>query len=207
MRTLLLTGFEPFGGYEINPSEVIAQDLDGKTFSNIKVIGKTIPLRYAEIKSTIIQLIDEINPEIIINTGQASRSSISIERIAINLADASKVAYNCGTKPNEEILVKGGPVAYLSMLPVKHLVNYLRENHIPCYISNSAGTFGCNQLMYHTLNYLDTSSQLNQVSAGFIHLPLLPEQIINSPLTASMNLDIMKKAITLVIEYLTEIGK
>lgn len=207
MRTLLLTGFEPFGRYEINPSEVIAQDLDGKTFSNIKVIGKTIPLRYEEIKPTIIQLIDEINPEIIINTGQASCSSISIERIAINLADASKVAYNCGTKPNEEILVKGGPMAYLSTLPVKHLVNNLKENHIPSYISNSAGTFGCNQLMYHTLNYLDTSSLLNQVSAGFIHLPLLPEQTINSPQSASMSLDIMKKAITLVIECLTDFGK
>ncbi len=202
MRSLLLTGFEAFGGYKINPSDIIAQELDDMTFTNIKVIGKTIPLRFTEIKPTITRLIDKTNPDIIINTGQASRPSISIERVAINLADASKVAYNCGTKPNEEILVEGEPVAYFSTLPIKYIEKYLKKNDIPCYISNSAGTFGCNQLMYHTLNYLDTSSQLESVLAGFIHFPLLPEQIVDSPQSSSMSLDVMRKAINLVIECL-----
>ncbi len=202
MRSLLLTGFEPFGGYKINPSEVIAQKLDGKTFTNIKVIGKTIPLRYAEIQSIITRLISEIKPDIVINTGQASRPSISIERVTVNFADASKVAYNCGAKPNEEIIVEGEPVAYFSTLPVKQIANYLQKNDIPSYVSNSAGTFGCNQLIYHTLNYLDSSSQLDSVLAGFIHLPLLPEQVVGSPQSSSMSMDVMKKAINLVIELL-----
>jgi len=179
MRSLLLTGFEAFGGYKINPSDIIAQELDDMTFTNIKVIGKTIPLRFTEIKPTITRLIDKTNPDIIINNGQASRP----------------------------ILVEGEPVAYFSTLPIKYIEKYLKKNDIPCYISNSAGTFGCNQLMYHTLNYLDTSSQLESVLAGFIHFPLLPEQIVDSPQSSSMSLDVMRKAINLVIECLENLDE
>ncbi len=202
MESLLLTGFEPFGDYKINPSEIIAQELDGKTFTKIKVIGKSIPLRYIEIQSTVINLISEINPAIIINMGQAPRSMIAIERVAINLADVSKAAYSCGSKPDSEILVKEGPTAYFSTLPVKQLAKHLQSNGIPSYVSNTAGTFGCNQIMYHSLNHLDTSSKIGSVLAGFIHLPLLPEQVVNSPQASSMSLNLMKKAIILVIEFL-----
>jgi pyroglutamyl-peptidase len=199
---LLLTGFEPFGGYQINPSDAISQQLDKKTINNVKIIGKTIPLRYKEIRHIITKLIEETNPEIIINMGQAPRSSIAFERVAVNLADVSKGAYNCGSIPDEEPLIEGGPVAYFSTLPLKKLVKYLTARNIPCYISNSAGTFGCNQIMYHTLNYLDINSLNNSIIAGFIHLPLLPEQTLNTPQSSSMSLNLMKKAIELVIEFL-----
>ncbi len=202
MVKLLLTGFEPFGGYKINPSEVIAQKLDGKTISKISIIGKSIPLRYKEICGVVQQLIKESAPSIVIHMGQAPRSSIAIERVALNVADASKVAYNCGATPDNQAVVEGGPVAYLSSLPVKKLTRFLLENKIPCYVSNTAGTFGCNQIMYCTLNYLHQQSLDNTIKAGFIHLPLLPEQTTNSPQSASMSLDMMIKAIKLVIEYL-----
>ncbi|MFX0170556.1 MAG: pyroglutamyl-peptidase I [Candidatus Hodarchaeota archaeon] len=199
---LLLTGFEPFGGYQINPSDVISQQLDNKTVNNVKIVGKTIPLRYNEIHPIITELIKETNPEIIINMGQAPRSSIAFERIAVNLADVSKGAYNCGSIPDEEPLIEGGPVAYFSTLPLKKLVKYLTSKKIPCYISNSAGTFGCNQIMYCTLNYLDVNSLNDSIIAGFIHLPLLPEQNLNTPQSSSMSLNLMMKAIELVIEFL-----
>ncbi|MFX0049662.1 MAG: pyroglutamyl-peptidase I [Candidatus Hermodarchaeota archaeon] len=199
---LLLTGFEPFGGYQINPSDVISQQLDKKTINNVKIVGKTIPLRYKEISPIITELIEETNPEIIINMGQAPRSSIAFERVAVNLADVSKGAYNCGSIPDEEPLIEGGPVAYFSTLPLKKLVKYLRAKKIPCYVSNSAGTFGCNQIMYYTLNYLDIKSLNDSIIAGFIHLPLLPEQTLNTPQSSSMSLNLMKKAIELVIEFL-----
>ncbi|MFX0151428.1 MAG: pyroglutamyl-peptidase I [Candidatus Hodarchaeota archaeon] len=199
---LLLTGFEPFGGHQINPSDVISQQLDRKTINNVKIVGKTIPLRYKEIRPIITELIEETNPEIIINMGQAPRSSIAFERVAVNLADVSKGAYNCGSIPDEEPLIEGGPVAYFSTLPLKKLVKYLTAKKIPCYVSNSAGTFGCNQIMYHTLNYLDIKSLNDSIIAGFIHLPLLPEQTLNTPQSSSMSLNLMKKAIELVIEFL-----
>jgi pyroglutamyl-peptidase len=202
MIKLLLTGFEPFGGYKINPSEVIAQKLDSRVISNISVIGKTIPLRYKEICTFTYQLIEETNPSFIINLGQAPRSSIAIERVALNLVDASKVAYNCGSTPDNKSVVEEGPVAYFSSLPVKKLTEFLLANDIPSYVSNTAGTFGCNQIMYCTLNYLHQHSLDKSVKAGFIHLPLLPEQTINSPQSASMSLEMMLKAIELIIQYL-----
>ena len=144
----------------------------------------------------------EHNPDIIINMGQATRSAISIEKVAINLVDASKVAYNCGSKPDEEILIPEGPDAYFSSLPVKRLVSHLKENDIPSYVSHSAGTFGCNQIMYYTLHNL---SKTNKFQGGFVHLPLLPEQAIKSPQTPSMGYLIMKKGIQLIIEKLGEL--
>ncbi|MHA2225631.1 MAG: pyroglutamyl-peptidase I [Candidatus Hodarchaeales archaeon] len=204
MKFLLLTGFEPFGGHKVNPSQIIAEELDGKTISNINITGKTVPLRYKEIKDTIIQFIKDINPIIIINMGQAPNHSISFERIAINIAETAST-YNCGSKPQGETLEEDGPAAYFSNLPLKQLVQCLHQNGIPSNISNSAGSFGCNQLFYHTMHFLATNSPKVRPSiAGFIHLPLLPEQVLNSPQSSSMDLQLMKEAITLVIKYLSE---
>lgn len=202
MVKLLLTGFEPFGGYKINPSEAIAQKLDGKVISNIKIVGKSIPLRYKEICANINQLIEESAPSFIINLGQAPRPSIAIERVAINIVDASRVAYNCGSTPDNQPIVEKGPVAYFSSLPIKRLSSYLLTNNIPSYVSNTAGTFGCNQIMYCTLHYLHQHSLNKSIKAGFIHLPLLPEQTLKSPQSASMSLEMMIKAIEMVIQFL-----
>jgi pyroglutamyl-peptidase len=202
MIKLLLTGFEPFGGYTVNPSDLIAQELNGKSIGNIEIIGKTIPLRYKEICPLIRQHIKEIQPSIIINLGQAPRPSIAFERVAINIVDASKTAYNCETKPKNQYIVEGGDVAYFSSLPIIKLVKNLLDHGIPSYISNTAGTFGCNQIMYCTMNYIQTHLKSNSILAGFIHLPLLPEQTINSPNSAAMSLELISKAIKLTIEFL-----
>ncbi len=135
--------------------------------------------------------------------GQVTRPAISIEKVAINIADASKIAYNCGSKPDEEILIREGPAAYFSSLPVKKLVNHLKENKIPCYVSHSAGTFGCNQIMYYTLHYLATVSPSHH--GGFVHLPLLPDQTVTNPQAPSMGYETMKKGIQLIIGKLGEI--
>ena len=202
LKKLLITGFEPFGGYQENPSQIIAQELHGKTISKINITGWVIPLKYNEIAEVITTVIDEIRPNYIITMGQAPRPSISFEKVAINLANASRVAYNCGSTPNDEILIKGGPVAYFSTLPIKELVLFLEQHQIPSYTSYSAGTFGCNQIFYHTMHHINNEFQTEITNAGFIHLPLLPEQTLENPHTPSMNLDTMKNAIKLVIEFL-----
>ena len=202
MAKLLLTGFEAFGGYKINPSEKITQKLDGKEISGIEIIGRTIPLKYTEICPLIVHHIEELNPAFVINMGQAPRPSIAFERVGINIADCKKSAYNCGSKPVEATLIEGGATGYFSTLPIQDLTKYLQDQNIPCYISNTAGTFGCNQIMYCTLHFINTTPQYNLIKAGFIHLPLLPEQAINSPQSSSMSLEIMTKGIKLVIEYL-----
>lgn len=202
MKKLLLTGFEPFGGFKTNPSDMLAQELNGQTINSIQVIGTTILLRYKEIQGQIDSLMKEHNPDIIINLGQATRPAISIEKVAINLADASRVGYNCGSKPDEEVLVREGPDAYFSSLPLKKLVNYLKENGIPSYVSHSAGTFGCNQIMYYTLHNL---SKADDKQGGFVHLPLLPDQTVKNPQAPSMCYETMKKGIQLIIGKLGEI--
>jgi pyroglutamyl-peptidase len=203
MKRLLLTGFEPFGDFKNNPSDILAQELNGQNINSIQVVGSTISLRYKEIKVQITNLIEEHKPDIVINMGQATRPAISIEKVAINLADATRIAYNCGSKPDEEILVREGPDAYFSSLPVKELANHLKENNIPCYVSYSAGTFGCNQIMYYTLNHLSKISPVHQ--GGFVHLPLLPGQTVKNPQAPSMGYETMKKGIQLIIEKLGEI--
>ena len=203
MKKLLLTGFEPFGGFKNNPSDMLAQELNGQIINSIQVIGSTISLRYKEIQAQITNLIEKHQPSIVINMGQATRPAISLEKVAINLADASKIAYNCGSKPDEEILIREGPDAHFSSLPVKELVNHLKENNIPCYVSHSAGTFGCNQIMYYTLHYQSNTSNSRQ--GGFIHLPLLPDQTVKNPQAPSMGYETMKKGIQLIIEKLGEI--
>ncbi|NHJ03081.1 MAG: pyroglutamyl-peptidase I [Candidatus Heimdallarchaeota archaeon] len=202
MKKLLLTGFEPFGGYEVNPSELIARDFDGYTISDIKISGRVIPLKFNEIYAAITTNIKEISPNFIINLGQAPRPAISFEKVAINLANAQKVAYNCGTTPDDEILIKEGPLAYFSSLPLKFLVQYLEKHKIPSYISYSAGTFGCNQIFYYSMHHVNNSPPNQKVLAGFIHLPLLPEQALSNPNSPSMSLESMKNAIKLVITYL-----
>ncbi len=202
LKKLLITGFEPFGGYQKNPSQIIAQELDEKTISKINITGRVIPLRYTEIAEVITTFIDEIKPHYIINLGQAPRPSISFEKVAINLANASKVAYNCGSTPNDEVLIREGPVAYFSTLPIKELVLHLEKHQIPSYTSYSAGTFGCNQIFYHTMHHVNNQNLTMITNAGFIHLPLLPEQTLETPHSPSMNLDTMMNAIKFVIEYL-----
>lgn len=199
MKRLLLTGFEPFGGFNTNPSDIIAQEFNGETINSIQVIGATILLRYKEIQGQITDLINKYKPDFIINMGQATRPAISIEKVAINLADASRVAYNCGSKPDEESLIPEGPDGYFSTLPVKKLVKYLEKNNIPSYVSHSAGTFGCNQIMYYTLHL---TSEVDSIQGGFVHLPLLPDQAIKNPQAPSMGYETMKKGIQMIIEKL-----
>ena len=205
MALILVTGFEPFGEYKSNPSQEIAQFFDKKRINGFKIVGRVIPLRYKEIQKAIQSLIEENNPDIILALGQAPRPSISIERVAINIANVSKTGYNCGSVPKDERLMEEGPVAYFSTLPIRQLQEYLTKHDIPCYISNSAGTFGCNQIFYHMMYYLEESSRIAEVQAGFIHLPLTPEQAISSPHSATMELQLMKRAINLIIKYLAQI--
>ncbi|MHA1967547.1 MAG: pyroglutamyl-peptidase I family protein [Candidatus Hodarchaeales archaeon] len=198
---LLITGFEAFGEHDINPSAVIAEDFNGKVIQNIEVIGRTVPLNYAKIKLINWKYIEKFNPDIIMNLGQAPRPAISLEYIAINVANVSSGAYNCGAQPKNERIVEDGPAAYFSLLPTQDMVNHLNKNNIPCYISYSAGTFGCNQIFYTTMNYLDIHTQNGSTLAGFIHIPLLPEQTIKSPQSSSMSLDDMKRSIELLIDF------
>jgi pyroglutamyl-peptidase len=190
-RKMLLTGFEPFGESAVNPSIAACRRLEGKRVGGFEIVVEEIPLRFHEIRSAIEEHIARLDPVAVICTGQTGRVSISLERVAINVADA-RIPYNCGTQPMDERLNGEGPAAYFSGLPLRDIFEALKEAKVPAVISNSAGTFGCNQIFYHLMDY--KAKEGLEIPAGFIHVPCLPEQAVNKE-KPSMALDLTVKAL------------
>ena len=204
-KKIILTGFEPFGGSEVNPSILACQSLNKKTVEGYEIKAIEIPLRYKDIKQYIESVLLKERPEIVICTGQSSRSVISLERIAINIASLENTAYSCGAKPIDEILDTNGNEGYFSTLPIRKIKDCLEKNKIPCEISNSAGTFGCNQIFYHLMQFI-SNNEIN-IPAGFIHVPSLPEQVIgkNFPsMTLELIIQALEIALKTTIEHLHE---
>ena len=190
-KKILLTGFEPFGGSTVNPSISACRRLEGKRVDGFEIVVEEIPLRFHEIRSAIEEHIARLDPAAVICTGQSSRALISLERVAINIADA-RIPYNCGTHPVDERLNGEGPAAYFSALPLREILGAVKEAGIPVGISNSAGTFGCNQIFYHLMDYRYRLGL--EIPAGFIHVPCLPEQAINKA-KPSMSLNLIVEAL------------
>ena len=195
MKTILLTGFEPFGGETLNPSEEIARQLHGTVIAKHEVIGALLPCVFGEAIKELKRQIRAAQPTLVICVGQAGgRSDITPERVAINVDDA-RIADNAEQQPVDRAIVRGGPVAYWSTLPVKAIVAALRAQQIPASVSQTAGTFVCNHVFYGLMHAL---SAAKGVRGGFIHVPFLPEQArAGQP---SLPLETMVVAIGLAIE-------
>ena len=193
---ILITGFDAFGGEKINPASLILDKLGDEIDGN-KVEKLIIPTAFFKVADIIERKIVDLRPDIVISLGQAGgRSDITVERVAINIADAS-IADNDGKKPIDEKIRWDGENAYFSTLPIKSLVENLRKNNIPASVSNSAGTFVCNFVMYNDLYF---ASKYKNISAGFIHVPYLPAQVIDKKGMASMSLDEMVRAVEIIIK-------
>ena len=200
MKTILLTGFEPFGGSHINPSIEACRPLDGREYNGFKVKVVEIPLRFNDVRPSLVKVIGETKPSAVICTGQAASSMIRLERVAINVADA-RMAYNCGKQPVDEPIVDDGPVAYLATLPLRKMLTAIEEEKLPVTISNSAGTFGCNHIFYDLMHHIE-EEELG-IPGGFIHVPSLPEQAMKKQ-GPSMSLDLIVKALDTAVKVLAE---
>jgi pyroglutamyl-peptidase len=175
MRPLaLLLGFEPFNGDDINPSQRIVAALDGERIAGHTVVSRTLPTEFARAVEMLAELIDEHRPSLVLALGQAGgRTGISIERVAINLIDA-RIPDNTGDHPIDVPVIDGAPNAYFSTLPIKAMLRALHEERIPASISNTAGTFVCNQVFYALAHLIATRHP--SLRGGFVHVPYLPEQ-------------------------------
>jgi pyroglutamyl-peptidase len=200
MKTILLTGFEPFGGSKINPSIEACKPLDGREYNGYRVKVVEIPLRFHEVRASLIKAIEETGPAAVLCTGQAGSSMIRLERVAINVADA-RIAYNCGKKPVDEPIVEDGPVAYFSTLPLRNMLAAIEEAKVPVVISNSAGTFGCNHIFYDLMHYIEENAL--GIPGGFIHVPSLPEQAMKK-LGPSMSLDLIVRALDAAMKVIAD---
>ena len=196
MSRILLTGFEPFGGEQINPSWEVAKALDGQKIAGVNIIARMLPCVFGEALKVLQQSIDEVNPDLVLALGQAGgRSDFSIERIAINIDDA-RIADNAGTQPIDQAVVNGAPAAYFSTLPIKTMVAGLRAAGHPASVSQTAGTFVCNHVFFGLQHALHGSG----VRSGFMHLPLLPAQAARLAGQPSMALEQMLAGVSLALE-------
>ncbi|HEY6940990.1 pyroglutamyl-peptidase I [Dokdonella sp.] len=195
---VLLTGFEPFGGESINPSQEIVRALDGATVAGHRVVGRVLPVSFAATLPMLEELVERHRPAVVIALGQAGgRSEISLERIAVNLVDA-RIADNDGLQPIDQPVVAGAPSAYFTSLPSKAIVARLRERGIPAGASLSAGSFVCNQVFFAIAHLVAT--RLPQARGGFVHVPWLPQQAVRHPGQPSMALATMIEGVCAAIE-------
>jgi pyroglutamyl-peptidase len=197
-RAILLTGFEPFGGLAANPSLEVAKVLDGRAVGEVIVRSAVLPVHHAEAASQVARWLDETDPLAVVHLGLAGgRARIALERVAVNVMDYD-TPDNAGYQAQGEPCVAGGPPAYFATLPLAAILTALTVEGIPAYVSNTAGTYLCNQTLYGTLHTL--AERRHPARAGFIHVPLLPSMVAASGLEQpSMDLASMVRAVELAL--------
>jgi pyroglutamyl-peptidase len=200
MMTILVTGFEPFGGEAINPSWEAVRRLNGD-MGDVRIERLLVPTTYADSIGKVTEAIDRLRPSTVLMVGQAGgRAELSIERVAVNCDDA-QAPDNAGVLREDAPIVSQGPTAYLTTLPVKQIVAGLRSAGLPVAVSNTAGLFVCNHLFYGVLHHIVTHNLDTQ--AGFVHMPFLPEQVVGKPGTPSMSLETMVAGLDCMVALLT----
>jgi pyroglutamyl-peptidase len=192
VTTVLVTGFEPFGGRPVNPSALAVGALADRMIEGRRVVTRILPVEFRKAFDAVRTAVEELSPELVICVGEAAgRAEITIERVAINVDDA-RIPDNGGAQPVDRPVVEDGPVAYWSTLPIKAIVAALKAADIAAAVSQTAGTFVCNHVFYSVMHALASKP----IRAGFIHVPLLPEQATTEP---SMPLDRMVRGLELAI--------
>lgn len=194
---ILVSGFDPFGGEKINPA-IESVKLLPDTIQGVEIIRLEIPTVIGKSVRTLAEAIEQFKPDVVLSVGQAGgRPDITVERVAINVDDC-RIADNEGNQPIDTPIVENGPSAYFSTLPIKSIVNKMNENGIPASVSNTAGTFICNHVMYGVRHIAQT--QYPSMRTGFIHIPYLPQQVTDKRNMPSMALETIVKGLTVALE-------
>ncbi|NUE01185.1 peptidase [Halorubraceae archaeon YAN] len=201
--TVLITGYEPFGEHEKNPTAMIAERLDGETIAGEQVVGRVLPVAFDVAGEQLRAYLSEYTPSVAIACGLAAgRSAVSVERIGVNVNDAVTTPDNAGNDPVNEQIAVGGPAAYLSTLPIETVVTDLLDASIPAYVSNTAGTHLCNNALY-TLGAAIEDGGYN-TKFGFLHLPLTTKMaaenahetaVRGAPAEPSLPLELQQRAV------------
>lgn len=198
---ILVTGFDPFGTDTINPAIEAVKKLPN-IINDAEIIKLEIPTVFYKSAEIVQNTIYKEKPDIVFHIGQAGgRVNLTPERVAININDA-RIADNNGHQPIDQLIQKDGESAYFSQLPIKAMVKYMQDVNVPASISNTAGTFVCNHIMYQTLYFCQ--KKYPKIKSGFMHIPFIPEQVINRPNTPSMSLDDIVKGLTASIHAIID---
>lgn len=194
---VLVTGFDPFGGESMNPAYE-AVKLMPDVIANHEIIKVEVPTVFGKSIETLDQAIAKNNPDIVVCVGQAGgRVGLTVERVAINEDDA-RIPDNAKNQPIDTVIFEDGAPAYFSSLPIKKIVEDIKAASIPASVSNTAGTFVCNHLMYG-LMYLIQNKYPN-VRGGFVHVPYATQQVVDKPTSPSLSLEEIAKGLTVLVE-------
>jgi pyroglutamyl-peptidase len=195
---VLLFGFEPFGGDDVNPAQEVVRELAGERIAGHRVVPAELPVTFDGAVSALAEAIARENPRLVVGIGQAGgRARISLERVAINLIDA-RIADNAGMQPVDAPVIDGAPSAYFSTLPVKAMLSAMQSAGVPAELSFSAGSYVCNASFFALMHLLAT--RYPDLRGGFIHIPYLPRQAAAHPAAPSMELGTLSKGIGIAIE-------
>lgn len=198
ISVVLVTGFDPFGGERLNPSWEICRLLAGRTIAGRRIEACKVPCEFRASVDAVAKAIDKHRPGLVICLGQAGgRAHLSVERVAINVDDA-RIADNAGTRPVDEPIERDGPPAYFATVPVKAMTQAMRAAGVPAQVSNSAGTYVCNHVMYGVLHFLATRN--NVARAGFIHVPYAEAQVLDKPAMPALSIATMVRGVEAAIE-------
>ena len=171
MKKLLITGFDPFGGADVNPSWQAVKRLPDQV-GEYELCKLEIPTVFHLATQQVLTTAAAWEPDVILCVGQAGgRDSVTPERIGVNIRDA-RICDNAGNQPKGEFVSPDGPAAYFSTVPVEAMAQAIRDRGLPATVSNSAGAFVCNDTLYGLLHAFAGSA----VKVGFIHVPYIPEQ-------------------------------
>lgn len=201
MKKLLLTGFEPFLSIPVNPTMQVVEKLEGTIIRDYLICGKILPVNFNASGEELLKHIDKENPDAVLSLGLAGgRYQLTPERVALNVKDGEPD--NEGHQPIDVPIVADGPPAYFSTLPIREMVNRLNAAGVPATLSNSAGTYLCNNVMYAGLHW--AAIHKPEMPSGFLHIPASFELAIQHGKIAGWPLDELVKGVTLCIQTLSE---
>lgn len=204
-RHILLTGFEPFDGDTVNPSGEVAKQLDGTVIGDCVVRSVILPVQHEAARARVVPLLAAPGLVAVLHLGLAGgRARISLERVAVNVMDYSRPDAH-GQVLRDVACAEDGPAAYFSTLPLRETLAALTAEGIPAVISNTAGTYLCNDISYTTLHALDLRGLA--IPTGFVHLPFLPSMVTVHGLDEpSMDVAMMTQAVEIILSHITHPG-
>jgi pyroglutamyl-peptidase len=192
----LITGFDAFGDDKVNPSALAVRQLKRK-LGGVSLHTAVLPTSYARSAITLRGAIHEVRPDIVLCVGQAGgRAELCLERVAINVQDA-RIKDNDGKQPIDRAVVRDGPAAHFATLPIKACVAEMRKAGLPAAVSNTAGTFVCNNVFYALMDL--AARHPIPMKAGFLHIPYVPEQATRLGAVPSMALEDIVRGIEIVV--------
>lgn len=205
---LLVTGFEPFCGDDVNPSMEVAQSLDGMEINSYRVVTRVLPVEWGTVKDRLESLIDEVQPAVVLSLGLAAgRAELSVEKIAVNYTSKSKD--NAGVIPADRPIAHGAVDAYFATVPAEQIVEDINKKGIPARLSLTAGAYLCNYAFYSASRHVREKGYRTLV--GFVHIPATPIMVAGKPgsgpsMAETLIRDGVVQALTTSVSGLTNCG-